>query len=79
MLFEGETFLERLRLGFPVAGMMDHSQVGMLAEHGRPGLMTLDALWGNRAEFNAKSLSMMKETEHSGERIWRGMMRRKAG
>ncbi len=67
MGFEDETFLERLRLGFPVAGMMDHSMVGMLAEHGRPGLMTLDALWRNRADFNAKSLSMMKETEHSGD------------
>ncbi len=67
MGFEDETFLERLRLGFPVAGMMDHTQVGMLAEHGRPGLMTLDQLWEKRAEFNAKSLSMMKETEHSGD------------
>ncbi len=61
MGFEDETFLERLRLGFPVAGVTGHTRVGMLAEHGRLGLVTLDGLWAKRAEFNAKSLSMMKE------------------
>ena len=65
---EDEMFMQRMQNGFPVAGMMGHSSVGMVPDGKiKPQVLSMEELHGRRVEMNVNAVAKMKEVEHAGD------------
>ena len=66
MGFEDKMFMHRMQYGFPVAGMMDHSSVGMVPDDKiRPQVLSMTELYERRVELNMNAVAKMREVEHA--------------
>ena len=70
MGFEDSTFMECLQKGFPVAGHMRNSVVGMVSgpKQGDQKI-SMNSLWKKRSSFNEKAVTMMRENAFSDDMI----------
>ena len=68
MGFEDKMFMQRMQYGFPVAGMMGHSSVGVIPDDKiRPRVLSMKELYGRRVVLNTNAVAKMEEVEHAGD------------